>query len=133
MKQTFANLFGRLQHAGPIVAGFVLVLAAGLVHGLWTNRWSDNADLEAAAARLADIPRDVDGWKGHDQEIDHQRIARAEAAGYLARTYTGPSGQKVSVVVLCGRFGPLAVHTPDICYGGAGYEMLGTPARFLVP
>src|SRR5438270_9326493 len=112
VKRTFANLWGRIQQTGSIMAGMVLVLAAGLVHGLWTNRWSDNADLEAAAARLRDVPKDVGDWAGHDQEIDLERIARAEAAGSLLRNYAGPDGQKVSVVLLCGRFGPLAVHTP---------------------
>jgi hypothetical protein len=133
MNRTFANLFGRIQQTGPVATGMVLVLAAGLVHGLWTDRWSDNADLEAAAARLREVPRDIGDWAGQDQEIDPARVARAEAAGILSRTFAGPDGQKVSVVLLCGRFGPLAVHTPDICYGGTGYEMLGAPARFNVP
>src|SRR5438132_533731 len=107
VKRTFANLFGRIQQTGSVAAGMVLVLAAGLVYGLWTNRWSDNADLEAATARLREVPRDIGEWAGHDQEIDSERIARAEVAGSLLRTYAGPDGQKVSVVLLCGRFGPL--------------------------
>jgi hypothetical protein len=133
VKRTFANLLGRVQRTGPLAAGMVLVLAAGLVHGLWTDRWSNNADLEAAAGRLRAVPLDLESWTGRAQEFDTERIARAEAAGHLSRIYEGPDGQKVSVVMLCGRFGPLAVHTPDICYGGAGYEMLGVPARFNVP
>src|SRR5207248_10835164 len=97
-----------------------VVLAAGLVHGLWSDRWGDNRDLEAAAARLRQVPRRVGEWQGHDKAIEADRVARAEAVGYLHRTYAGPGGQAVSVVLLCGRFGPLSVHTPDVCYGGGG-------------
>src|SRR5438045_1400994 len=112
VKRTFANLCERMQQIGLVAAGLVLVMAAGVVHGLWTNRWSDHAVLEAAGARLREVPRGIGDWTGEDQEIDPDRLARAEAAGSLLRTYTGPDGQKVSVVLLCGRFGPLAVHTP---------------------
>jgi len=134
VKRTFASLFGRIRNTGPIVPGLLLVLAAGLVHGLWSNRWGDNADLEAAAARLHDLPLDFEGWSGREQTIDPERLAHAEAAGCLARNYAGGTdNQKVVVMLLCGRFGPLSVHTPEICYGGAGYEMLGSPARSVVP
>jgi hypothetical protein len=30
----------------------------------------------------------------------------------------------VSFLIVCGRGGPISVHTPDICYGGAGYRQL---------
>lgn len=134
MKRTFASLFGRIRTIGPVAAGLLLVLATGLVHGLWSNRWGDNADLETAAARLHDIPLDIEGWSGSEQKIDPERLAQAEAAGCLARSYAGDTDEKrLSVVLLCGRFGPLAVHTPEVCYGGAGYEMLGSPARSVVP
>jgi len=113
----------------PLAAGLAVLVAAGLVHGLWSNRWGDNRDLEAAAGRLRAIPLDVAGWKGHEKKIDADRIGRAEAVAYLHRTHVGPGGRAVSVVLLCGRFGPLSVHTPDVCYGGAGYQMLGQPTR----
>jgi hypothetical protein len=31
--------------------------------------------------------------------------------------------------LMCGRAGHMAVHTPDICYRGAGYEMVGEPVK----
>jgi Protein of unknown function (DUF3485) len=119
-----------LRWAAPLVAGLALVLGGGLVHGLWTNRWGDTHDLEEAAARLTGVPLDIGPWKGRDLPLDSERLARAEAAGYLHRDYTDPqTKQTISVVLLCGRFGPLAVHTPDVCYGGAGYQMVGSPRR----
>src|SRR5262249_40391692 len=38
------------------------------------------------------------------------------------------SGSSVTVLLVCGRPGPISVHTPDVCYDGAGYEALGEPA-----
>ena len=127
MPRTWARWFGGVL---PVVAGLLLVLVTGLVHGLWSNRWSGEADLEAASARLTRAPLHVAGWKGQDESpLDARRLARAGAAGHLRRLYVNEQKQTVSVTLLCGRFGPLSVHTPDVCYGGAGYEMLGSPVR----
>jgi hypothetical protein len=50
----------------------------------------------------------------------------AEVVGHLARNYTNRvTGQKVSVLLLCGRPGPMSVHTPEVCYQGSGYEIVG--------
>src|SRR5262249_40202823 len=38
-------------------------------------------------------------------------------------------GHSVAVFLGCGRPGPLSVHTPDVCYPGAGYELAGTPIK----
>jgi hypothetical protein len=123
-------LFAAARSVLPVVVGLLLVLVTGLVHGLWSNRWSGRGDLEAAAARLTLAPLNVAGWKGHEEPpLDERRVARAGAAGHLRRLYVNEQGQAIAVTLLCGRFGPLSVHTPDVCYGGAGYEMLGAPVR----
>ena len=125
---SWARLCSSVRSALPIVVGLLFVLATGLVHGLWSNRWSGEGDLEAAAARLPEAPLNVAGWKGRDEPaLDARRLARAGAAGHLRRFYVNDKGQGISVALLCGRFGPLSVHTPDVCYSGAGYEMLGAP------
>jgi hypothetical protein len=33
-------------------------------------------------------------------------------------------------LIVCGRPGPIAVHSPDICYRGAGYILLANPSPF---
>jgi hypothetical protein len=51
-------------------------------------------------------------------------IAAAQLSGYLSREYVHEgSGEVMSILLVCGRPGPVAVHTPDICYRGGGYEM----------
>src|SRR5262249_33147607 len=52
----------------------------------------------------------------------------AGGAGYLTRRYVnGRTGGEMSIYLVCGRSGPVSVHTPDVCYRGAGFEVLGDP------
>jgi hypothetical protein len=39
---------------------------------------------------------------------------------------------EVSLLIVSGRGGPIAVHTPDICFEGAGYHMAGPRAKYHV-
>ncbi len=114
------------------LAGLVLLLAVAVVHGLWTDRWNDGSDLERALARLDNLPREAGAWTGRDQPLDDEQadaVRRVGVARLIRRQFTRPDDPRgVSVVVMGGRFGPLAVHTPDVCYGGAGYVMAGKPA-----
>src|SRR5439155_15150223 len=34
------------------------------------------------------------------------------------------------ILLVCGRPGPVSVHTPDVCYEGVGYEMAAAPVRY---
>src|SRR5262249_8482825 len=40
------------------------------------------------------------------------------------------TNSRVQVFLVCGRPGPISVHTPDVCFEGAGYRMTGAPAKF---
>jgi hypothetical protein len=61
---------------------------------------------------------------------DPDALVRAGIQGHLSRRYRNRrSGEEVAVLVVCGRPGPISVHTPDICYRAAGYSPVGEPAR----
>jgi hypothetical protein len=114
----------------PVLVALPLVAAYGAAEGVWTNRWHQSHDLERAAARLADVPMLVGDWNGAALTLDERALERAEVQGYLLRRYTHrPTGAEVSVLLVCGRPGPVAVHPPDVCYGGAGYDLTAPPAR----
>jgi hypothetical protein len=107
-------------------ATFLLIVAFGVAEGVWTNRWSWLDGPEQASAKLARVPGTVGDWEGRDQELDARQIARAEISGYLMRKYTHKAtGQAVQVLLVCGRPGPTSLHSPDICYAGAGYGQVG--------
>jgi hypothetical protein len=86
--------------------------------------------LADTASRLALLPLVVGEWEGRDLEINPREQRLAEAVGCLQRRYVHRhTGATVTLLALCGRPGPISVHTPDVCYPGAGYEELGTVTR----
>ncbi len=118
----------------PFLIGLALLLGGGVVHGLWTDRWREPEDLAAAAARLETLPDDPlagapDGWRAEKYEQDPDELKLTGAVAHRSRTFTDPeTGEKVLVIVLCGKARPMAVHRPEHCYSSAGYEMT-EPAR----
>ena len=113
---------------------FLAVLSSGLVNGFLTHRWDSPDDLAGPAGRLQDVPMALGEWDGHSLELGNEELTAAEAAGYLRRRYVNRvTGSAVSLLVLCGRPGPISVHRPEICYPGAGFETVGAPSRFSEP
>lgn len=104
-------------------AGFALLVTSGLVRGHLTGRWGTSSELAAAVDRLDQVPRSVGDWVGKDVPMDPKQIRRAGIQGYLSRSYRNArDGREVTILLVCGLPGPIAVHTPDVCYRGAGYE-----------
>jgi hypothetical protein len=111
-------------------AGMVTVLLAGLVHGRWTGRWEQSSALDEAVATLQRVPEKLGEWKGQPITLDPNQMHRAGAVGHVTRRYEDQVHKNVvTMLLMCGRSGPMSVHTPEVCYGGAGYEMLGEPVE----
>jgi hypothetical protein len=123
-----------MLRALPLVAVAALLALAGLVQGLWTGRWHTSHALEGALARLDAVPLTVGDWQGRALETDEEQRVQAGAAGCLHRRYEDRrTGEVVSILLVCGRPGPVSVHPPDVCFRGAGYEPAAAPARAEVP
>ena len=112
----------------PALTALTLLVVTGVVHGVCTERWRPSDALEQAATRVASVPLEIGDWQGKNLDVDAEAFAQAGARSYWARTYTRPGGDSVLVVLMCGRPGKMAVHTPEVCYGGAGYELFEAPA-----
>src|SRR5262249_9904132 len=113
----------------------LLALAAGVIaaDGYLGHDWGGRSqrDLELAADRVARTPLTVGDWEGEALEIDAPTIQLAGFNGYASRRYQNHrTGVVVQVLLACGRPGPLAVHTPEVCYSGGGFTLTGDPARF---
>src|SRR4051794_15054151 len=114
----------------PVLTAMLLVAAYGIAEGVWTNRWSSADATERAAARLADVPRTVGAWEGTDAPLDPRQVVQAELVGYTMRRYVHrETGASVSVLLVCGRPGPISAHTPEMCYPGAGFAAVAPPER----
>ena len=110
----------------PLAAAFLLMALSGVLHGLWTGRWGPSPDLQAAASRCENMAMNLGGWEGQPAKIDPRQLEVAEVLGYVSREYVNRNtGQKIAVLLICGRPGPISVHTPDVCYAGAGYAVVG--------
>lgn len=114
-----------------VLATLAIIGLTGLVHGIWTHRWRTSRELEIASARVKELQLVLPGWNGKARAIQEESLKQAEITGYTRQLFTDEKdGQKVSFLLMCGRPGPLSVHTPQYCYGGAGYEMLGDPSPY---
>jgi len=111
-----------------VVAAAVVVVGTGYLHGLTTDRWGGSQALVAAAAKLSDIPTIVGDWESSELEIPDEQLQKAEAVGNLSRVYVNrTTGTAVSVMILCGRPGPISVHPPTVCFVGTGGLSLHAP------
>jgi Protein of unknown function (DUF3485) len=112
----------------PIIVFAILVVASGIVHGIRTDRWSPTKGVDEAVRRLDNVPMEFGDWKGEKTVLDAGDLARAGIKGHLfCRFRNNRTGAAFSILVVCGRAGPISVHTPDVCYEGAGYAGIGSP------
>jgi hypothetical protein len=117
--------------AFAVVLGAVLV--SGAASGFQIGRWGGSRALQDAAARLDKIPRLGGDWEDQSAELPERVVVQAELEGYAFRRYLNRrTGTMVSVLLVCGRPGPISVHTPEVCYGGQGYAVAGRPKSHTV-
>jgi hypothetical protein len=110
----------------PLIAFAVLVLAAGTILGLHSGRWGSSANLDEAVGRLNTVPANLGDWRGEEAPFDADDLRRNGIRGHASYRYRNMiSGERVSMLIVCGRFGPISVHTPDVCYDKAGYQRVG--------
>ncbi len=110
---------------GPVVLCGVIVVAGGVVYGLQTDRWGPSSQLDHALTRLTHLPVAVGDWHGEDLPHDLEASRSVGVKGYVSRKYTNAlTRESVSALVVCGRGGPISVHTPDQCYVRSGFPQL---------
>lgn len=104
----------------PLTLAVAAIVGAGVVHGLWTDRWGPGRELPSDLDRLEQVPLVLPDWQG--EPIPGRRPS-VEALLYLYRRYTNLAGDTVTVVLVGGRPGPIAIHDPQTCYGASGYKV----------
>src|SRR5262249_52111471 len=60
---------------------------------------------------------------------DAEIMAKAEAAGYVGRVFQHRVKGEIRMILICGRPGPVSLHTPDVCFPGAGLSLDAEPER----
>ena len=111
-----------------LIVALLMLAASGIIQGFWTDRWGASTQLAEAVARLERVPRYVGEWGADpkkDPPISDEELENAEVVGHLSRIYHHPTKGDVNLLLLCGRPGPIAVHSPEICFPGEGFNLEG--------
>ena len=117
----------------PLLTGALVLAAAGLVHGTWSGRWSP-IDLSIVSNRVYEIPETIGDWVVIDEgTYSEHELKIAELSSYIMRHYRDRgTGEVVTVLLMCGKTGPVAVHPPTVCYKGQGFEQLDAEKKHAV-
>jgi hypothetical protein len=119
------------MRTSAFLAAITILVTTGFLHGLWTDRWGFSDEPEASAAKLARVPTTIEDWTSTPLEIGSRELEKSAIVNYVGRLFVNSKTKnRVQVFLVCGRPGPISVHTPDICFEGAGYRMTAPPEKF---
>ncbi len=105
----------------------LLIMGGGVAHGYLDSRWKTKESEAEKAELLRDLPRKAGNWElASNTEIEGSAKRILQCYGSLLREYVnGTTGDRVTVFVVYGPRGPIAVHTPEVCYSSTGTEPAG--------
>jgi Protein of unknown function (DUF3485) len=109
-----------------VAVGLVVILSgvSALAHGLLESRWGSQTDLVERGLLLAKLPDTMGDWTlVESPELPESAAEQLRCYGYNHSVYQSrQTGKSVVFAVLFGPRGPIAVHTPEVCYSGAGVQ-----------
>jgi len=115
----------------PFSVAIVMTLLSAVVHGYFDGRWAEPTDWVAQGQRLNELPERCGPWVlMKTMELDEGAARLLRCYGSAVRVYQHEQTKDVvSVAVLFGPRGPIAVHTPEICYSSVGTAQIGDRER----
>ncbi len=116
----------KYQYLVALLLAVGLTVASGAVSGKMSNRWGSSQDSKAAARRLEECPEEFGNWKLQSSErMSDSVVEMLECSGHFSRVYVNQeSGERISVAVIIGPSGPIAVHTPEVCFSSRAHKTL---------
>lgn len=128
--------------SGNVATGFgisiaiaaALAIVSGGTHGWLDGRWVAGPDIDAIGKRLNDLPEQMGDWvMVSGVEFPESALKMLRCYGTCSRSYRHTkSGAQVSIALMVGPRGPIAVHTPEVCYPGQGSQIDGKTQKFTV-
>ena len=106
----------------PLIVVIVLLITSAVVHGSIDGRWSPKQDLVAQGKKLSELPETAGDWIFNQVlELDENALRILQCHGWEQREYVHQAtGQVITVAVMLGPRGPMAVHTPEVCFDSVG-------------
>jgi len=123
---------GLVGVATATVLALLLTIGAAVVQGRLAGRWGATDVMLQAAKRLNAMPKETLGsWQlEQSRELSPSVVEILECRGHINRTYVNRStGDVVNVAVILGPAGPVAIHTPEICYSSQQYSQTSQRQR----
>src|SRR5688572_8013152 len=112
----------------PATICCLVVIGSGVAAGLFTNRWKPAADYEPVQAGMNSLPTALGSWTGRTTSIERDALDLGGIQAHLSREYRDArSGRTIQVLWVAGKPGPISVHTPDVCFQGAGFVPTSDP------
>lgn len=101
-----------------IASALAILVLGGVAHGVLSNRWGIAENTQLLGKQLNEIPMELGPWKCDvEGKLDDRVRNTLEATGYISRVYVHQStGESINVFFVFGPKGPIAVHTPEVCY-----------------
>ncbi len=118
---------GLLSRRAALASLLVLTLFSGVVHGFLDGRWSTPADMQAKGKLLDQIPQRFGDWAlTESTPLDDGAARLLRCYGANVGVYKNEkTSDVVSAALLFGPRGPIAVHTPEVCYSSIGTTQVG--------
>ena len=114
-----------------LFAASTIAVVSALSHGFLDGRWVNQPDIKSIAAKLDELPTQIGEWSlVENQELPKSAQNLLQCYGYSLQVYKNvTTGRRINVAVLLGPRGPIAVHTPEVCYSGQGIKAAGKTKR----
>jgi hypothetical protein len=105
--------------------GTLLTAITGYTYGRLSQRWGPSIDLLAAGDHLQTLPGQIGDWQVLDElTMSDKVVEMLECAGYTTRVYQNQkTGDTTTISLIVGPSGPIAVHTPEICYSSRAHTL----------
>ncbi len=118
----------------PISLGLLIAAVSGWRHGLLTDRWGPPSNVLKVAEQVESLDLEIAGWDSRALgKLEGRTRKLAGAEGYFSRQYVHKdSNVWVQVTMLCGRPGPIALHSPDYCFTLAGMKQLDSESKIQI-
>jgi hypothetical protein len=112
----------------PATICCLAVIGSGVAAGLFTNRWEPAAEFGPVQVGMDAVPSSLGSWTGRSLSVEQDALDLGGIRAHLSREYRDAgSGRAVQLLWVAGKPGPIAVHTPDVCFQGAGFEQTSDP------
>lgn len=117
--------FAKARFLILLLSALTITVVTGFVYGRITQRWGPAPDLLAKARHFETFPDEIGVWQLlESHSLSAQVQETLSCAGYVNREYVNRStGENIWLAITLGPAGPIAVHTPEICFSSRAFSI----------